>query len=96
MLCCGNCSYGHIDFVLLAKKLLMKQESTYLFRYPICPLCTPFLPPENIRKPYAFRGYRNGELGTNGLCHAESIFVIASIVYLARGIGLNLFVDSMD
>lgn len=80
----------------MAKKLLMKQESTYLFRYPICPLCTPFLPPENIRKPYAFRGYRNGELGTNGLCHAESIFVIASIVYLARGIGLNLFVDSMD
>ena len=96
MLCCGNCSYGHIDFVLLAKKLLMKQESTYLFRYPICPLCNPFLPQENIRKPYAFRGYRNGALGTNGLCHAESIFVIASIVYLARGIGLNLFVDSMD
>ena len=42
MLCCGNCSYGHIDFVLLAKKLLIKQESTYLFRFLFVPYATLF------------------------------------------------------
>ena len=37
---------------------------------PICFQCTPFLPPENIRKPCSFLfsgGKRKVALGTNGL-----------------------------